>query len=239
MAGGMSVDEWKTHKFRRIPPKINKKNVRYKITCPDQGIFSNINREWEFDRKTFYLIQAELSVICAETFPMGNKIDILEQRLYDCIHPDILDTISFTFEKIKKEYDRQCAEKQAQRDSLFRAALSYSKAQLFKDTQFPFMPEWKFPLLSGDTLYSDSINSRFLLMDMWFINCPPCMKAMRELSSIDTLYEESLLKMVSINAFDKDTAQISKVVKNLSLQCDIACAYDEKKVNEMSKKMGK
>jgi hypothetical protein len=41
--------------------------------------------------------------------------------------------------------------------------------------------------------------------------------AMHELASIDTLYDESLLKIVSINVFDKDTAKMSQVVRNLNL----------------------
>jgi len=252
-ANGISVAGWKNHIFQRIPPKMDKKNIRYKIVYPDQDILSNISRELEFDRKTFHCIQDEHSLTYAETLPMYSKIDILEQRLYDYIHPDILDTISFMFETIKKGYDRQFAEKQAKKDSVFHAHLCDSIVQsmtkngykwtnnisqdIQQDTLF-FMPEWKFSLLSGDTIYSDRINSRFLLIDMWYIACPPCMKAMVELVSIGTLYDESLLKMVSLNVSDKDTAKISQVVSNLNLKCDVALAYDGRYDIEMSKKMG-
>jgi hypothetical protein len=174
----------------------------------------------------------------------------LEDRLYEYIHPDILDTISFMFENLKKGYDRQYAVEQAKKDSAFRDSIvqsitknGYTWADNLpqegqQDSLF-FMPEWKFPLLSGDSIYSDSINSRFLLIDMWYISCYPCMKAMSELSSIDTLYSESLLRMVSINVFDKDTAKMSKVVKNFNLKCDVACAYAGDEIYDMSRKMGK
>jgi hypothetical protein len=62
--------------------------------------------------------------------------------------------------------------------------------------------------------------------------------AMRELATIDTLYEESLLKILSINVADKDTAKISQVVRNLNLKCDVALAYDNRYDRDMSKQIG-
>ena len=234
MADRIYVDDWKAHKFQLIPPKINRKNVRYQIRYPDKDILSNISREWEFDRKTFHLIQDELSLTYAETFPMYVKIDILEHRLYEYIHPCILDTISFKFEEIKKGYDRQQAVEQSIKDSLLAVHLTDSitrsitqsggtwsenmSQDIQQEKQF-FMPEWNFPLLSGDMLYSDSIKSQYLLIDMWYIACPPCIKAMAELSSIDTLYDESLLKIISLNVSDKDTAKINRVIRNLNPTC--------------------
>jgi ribosomal protein L17 len=250
-ANDILPDDYNNCLFQRIAPKIDKKNIRYKITLPDQeeGLFSNINIELEFNRKTFNIIQEGLSFTFGKTEPMTNRIDILEQRLFEYIHPNILDTISFTFDKIKKGYDRKIAEEQAKIDSVFRDSIvnSISKnagiwaeeipQEVQKDTLF-FMPEWKFPLLSGDTIYSDSINSQFLLIDMWYVACHPCRLAMHELASIDTLYEESLLKMLSINVYDKDTAKINNVIRNLNLKCDVALAYDNRYDIEMSKQMG-
>jgi hypothetical protein len=245
-----SLEFWKTGLFQSIPPKINKKNIRYKIFYPDDDLFSNWTAEMEFNGKTFYWIQTEMSYTYVKTDWTYNKRTVLEDRLYDYIHPDILDTISFMFEELKEGYDRQ----QAKEDSISLAKLCDSIAQSItnngykltnqipqdaqQDTLF-FMPEWKFPLLSGDTLYSDSINSRFLLIDMWYIACPYCIKAMHELSTIDTLYPESLLKMVSINVSDKDTAKINKVFSTLNLKSDLVYAYRDDRVYDMSKKMGK
>ena len=153
---------------------------------------------------------------------------------------------------VKKGYDRQCAVEQSQKDSVFRVHLCDSIFQsvmtndgiwianmsqdVQQDTLF-FMPEWKFPLLSGDSIYSDSINSRFLFIDMWYIGCHPCRMAMFELSSIDTLYDESLLKIVSLNIRDKDTTKMRQVVRNLNLKSDVACSFDSGYHIYMSEKM--
>jgi hypothetical protein len=252
-ANGFSLGRFKNAVFQRMIPKINKKNIRYKIVYPDDDINSNRSLEYEFNRKTFNWVQEEFSLTYDKIEWIYGKTDILEQCLYDYIHPDILDTISFKYEEIKKGYDKQYAAEQSKKDSVFRAHLCDSIAQLLtnngskwienilqdaqKDTLF-FMPEWKFPLLSGDTIYSDSIKSKFLLIDMWYVSCHPCRLAMRELASIDTLYDESLLKMVSLNVADKDTAKMNQVVRNLNLKCDVVCAYDSGYDIYMSKKMG-
>jgi hypothetical protein len=248
---GIKIDDYNNLLFQRIAPKIDKKNIRYKYTLPDQeeDLLSNINMEFEFNRKTFDLIQEGFSLTFGKTEPNIDRIDILEQRLFEYIHPDILDTISFKFDEFKKGYDRQFAEEQAKIDSVFRDSIVNSVSNnagrwaeeipqdAQKDTLF-FMPEWKFPLLSGDTIYSNCINSRFLLIDMWYIRCHPCRLVMHDLASIDTLYDESLLKMLSINISDEDTAKISQVLKNLNLKCDVALAYDSHYDIEMSKQMG-
>jgi thiol-disulfide isomerase/thioredoxin len=251
-AKGISLEKWKDCTFQYIPPKIDRKNIRYKIMYSDDDINSNRSTEYEFDRKTFNWIQNEYSVNYLKTEHIKGIINIVEQRLYDYIHPDILDTISFMFENLKKGYEQQYNAEQAKRDSIFRDHLYDSITQAIikdskwienmsqdaqEDTLF-FMPEWKFPLLSGDFIYSDSINSRFLLIDMWYIACHPCRMAMRELASIDTLYDESLLKIISINVSDKDTAKVSQVARNLNLKNDVVLAYNGRYDMEMSKQMG-
>jgi len=250
-ANDIRIDDFNNRLFQRIAPIIDKKNIRYKISLPDQeeDLLSNINIYLEFNRKTFNIIQTGHSLDFAKTEQIINRIDILEQRLFEYIHPDILDTISFKFDEFKKGYDRQIAEEQAKIDSALRDSIEDSVSNnagiwaeeipqdAKKDTLF-FMPEWKFPLLSGDTLYSNSINSRFLLIDMWYIRCHPCRLAMRDLASIDTIYDESLLKMLSLNVSDNDTEKISQVVSSLNLKCDVALAYDNRYDIEMSKQMG-
>jgi len=250
-ADDIRIDDFNNLLFQRIPPKMGKKNIRYKIIYPDQqeDLLTNIIFEFEFDRKTFNLIQEGLSFTFGNAEQRSNRTDVLEQRLFEYIHPDILDTISFKFDELRKGYDQQIAKEQAKIDSAFRDSIVQSIAEstgkwtenlpqeVQKDTLF-FMPEWKFPSLLGDTIYSDNIYSQFLLIDMWYIGCHPCRLAMHELVSIATPYDESLLKMLSINISDKDTAKISQVVKNLNLKCDVALAYDNRYDIEMSKQMG-
>ena len=237
--------------FQRVAPKIDKKNIRYKMTLPDEegNLASDICLEWEFNKKTFNLIQDGSSLTFGEIDQIIDRKDILEQRLFEYIHPDILDTISFKFNELRKGYDQQLAKEQAKIDSIVNDSivnLISNNAGMWteqlaqdeqKDTLF-FMPKWKLPSLSGDTIYSDSINSRFLLIDMWYLRCYPCRLVMHDLAAIDTLYDESLLKMVSVNVFDEDTAKINQLIEHLNLKCEVALAYDNRYDIEMSKQMG-
>ena len=237
--------------FQRVAPKIDKKNIRYKITLPDEEkvLASDICLEWEFNKKTFNLIQDGFSSTFGGTDQIIDRKDILEQRLFEYIHPDISDTISFKFDELRKGYDQQIAKEQAKIDSIVNDSivnLISNNAGMWaeqlaqdeqKDTLF-FMPKWKLPSLLGDTIYSDSINSRFLLIDMWYLRCYPCRLVMLDLATIDTLYDESLLKMVSLNVSDKDTAKIKQVVEHLNLKCEVALAYDNRYDIEMSQQMG-
>ena len=249
---GLSLDFRKDCQFSRIPPKLNRKNIRFKLVHPNNDIDSNYIEEFEFDRKNLHLVQFEISGIYMKTEKLYTKCDIIEYKQYNYIHPDILDTISFKYDELKSGFDKQTAMEQAIKDSLWNEHLYDSLALIFnknaklvdtipnnKQAEISyFMPSWQFPLLSGDTLYSDSIQSRFLLLDMWYIACHPCRMAMRELAGFETLFDESLLKMVSLNIADKDTARMGLVVRSLNLKCDIACTFDNLKDQEMSKKMG-
>lgn len=243
----------KTATFQKIPPKINNKNIRYKIIYPNDDTYTNHTNEKEFDSQTLYCVQSEFSAIYFKTEKEYGKTDILEYRLYDYIHPDILDTISFKYEEMKKAYDQQCVVEQAQRDSAYREHLCDSIRQIFvkdggawvetmpRDTQQEtryVMPDWKFPLLGGDSIRSKDIHSRFLLIDMWYISCHPCRLAMRDLAAIDTLYDKSLLKMLSLNIGDKDTVKMRQVVESLNVHCNVACTFDSNHYLELSKKMG-
>lgn len=251
-AYGLSTDNWKGCTFKRITPIINKNNIRYKIFFPDEDVYTKISVEWEFESKTYKWIQHKSFITAFNIESSIGTIDILENKLYNYIHPDILDTISFKYDELKSGFDKQTAMEQALKDSLFSEHLYDSLAHIFnKNAKFVesipldtieevsyYMPSWQFPLLSGDTLFSDSIQSRFLLLDMWYIGCHPCRMAMRELAGIDTLFDESFLKMVSLNVADKDTAKMGVVVRNLNLKCDIPYTLDILKNRELSEKMG-
>lgn len=250
-AFGFSLERWvwTTGKFQKIPPKISKNNVRYQVIYPDNFVITGKREEWEFDKKTFHWVASEDSATCLKTMWTFSKTEVLESRLYDYIHPDILDTISFKYEEIKRGYDRQCAVKQAKKDSLFRETVIKSVAESSgswvenlpqdrqKDTVY-FMPDWKYPLLGGDSISPDDIRSRFLLIDMWYMACPPCLKVMRDMSGIDTLYDESLLKIVSLNVGDKDTVKIREIAEKMNVKNDIACTFDTYHHVELSEKMG-
>lgn len=225
----------------QIPPKIDKNNIRFKFTFPDDEMSTNNSYELEFNKKTLNWVHTEEHAILFETDKYYTSTEIIDGQFYDYIHPDILDTISFRYDELRKNYDLQTEEQRNINDSIAREKLmdSIVKLNISKGnpltTQIPeeqkkdtikYMPSWKAPLLSGGTLYSDSIQSGYVVIDMWYAACPPCRMAMKELATIDTLFDKSLVRFVSMNVFDKDTAKIRLIANSINCHADIVCTYD-------------
>lgn len=239
--------------FVKIPPKVNKKNIRYRIIYPDNEMETNNTIEWEFNRKTFHWVHEEHGATIYNTEKFYGSCEILESKFYDYIHPDILDTISFRYEELRKQCDLQIEKERDIKDSLKREKLldSIMKFAILKENPLTnnisednkndtlkYMPSWKAPLLSGDTLFSDSIQSRYLFIDMWYISCIPCRVAMKELGSIDTLFEDSLVKFISMNVANKDSAKMCYVVNNIGFDSEIVCTHDNRIDTLLSQAMG-
>ena len=60
--------------------------------------------------------------------------------------------------------------------------------------------------LSTNTSLSSALeDEELILLDFWYISCPPCIKSMPTVNEIKELYKNSGLKIVSINSIDKVT----------------------------------
>jgi hypothetical protein len=247
-----SIVMWQNCSIFEIPPKINNKNIRYKILTPDNEMLTDQISEWEFDSNSFYWVQQEYSLIFEKIEKGYGYIEILDFQFYDYINPSILDTITFRMDDLRVKYSNQELRTQEIKDSLIRETTCDSIIQIVtsKETKWidnksnlsikdslKYMPSWKFPLLTGDTLYSDSIKSSYLFLDLWYVGCAPCIMAMKELGTIDSLFDKSLIKFVSLNVIDKDTIKIKKIINTFNIKSDIVCSYDSSLDTILSKEM--
>lgn len=55
---------------------------------------------------------------------------------------------------------------------------------------------------SGDTVRLSDIKSKWLLVDFWYLACPPCLEAMPVLQKAYDKYEEQGLKVIGVNVLD-------------------------------------
>ena len=239
--------------FVKIAPKVDKKNIRYKIIYPDDEMNTDNTIEWEFNRKTLNWVHEEHRVRLYNTERFYGSREIIEFKFYDYIHPDILDTITFRYEELRKKSDQQKMKELHLKDSLLREKMLDSIMKIAFTTERPlyntiseneekdtlkYMPSWEFPRLSGGTLHSDSITSRYLLIDLWYVGCVPCRVAMKELGTIDTLFDKSLVMFLSVNVADKDSAKIRLVVNNIGFDSEIVCTHDRRLDTIISRNMG-
>lgn len=62
---------------------------------------------------------------------------------------------------------------------------------------------------SGDTVRLSDIKSKWLLVDFWYLACPPCLEAMPVLQKAYDKYEEQGFKVIGVNVLD---AQIKEKI---------------------------
>lgn len=244
---------WAKDTIEKIQAKMKPKNFRFRMKSPNDESFSDIITEWEFDYKSQYWVHTEYSGIFENLERLYGTVQIIEFQFYDYINPAILDTITFRMDDLRKKYNQQELITQEKKDSILRETICDSIIQIVssKETKWienssvlpendtlKYMPSWKFPLLNGDTLYSDNIKSSYLFIDLWYASCAPCIMAMKELGTIDSLFDESLIKIVSLNVTDKDTVKIKKIITTFNIKSEIVCSYDSSIDTLLSKTMG-
>ena len=74
--------------------------------------------------------------------------------------------------------------------------------------------------LIGDTLNSQKLNERFLLIDFWYSTCFPCLKAIPTLNKLNSEYSTKL-KVVGVNSRKQDFDMIQNLISKFSIQYDI------------------
>lgn len=72
------------------------------------------------------------------------------------------------------------------------------------------MPEWKLISLSGETLESQKLNAKLVLIDFWYKNCGPCIKAMPSLQKLHEEFKDKGLLVLGINDRDKGDDALKK-----------------------------
>ncbi|NLA24729.1 MAG: hypothetical protein GX879_07160, partial [Bacteroidales bacterium] len=58
---------------------------------------------------------------------------------------------------------------------------------------------WALPLIGGDTLHSNTINSKIIVLDFYYTSCGPCILDIRNLVKLDSLFNDSDVCFIGIN----------------------------------------
>jgi len=226
----------------KIPSSFNNRDYRYRCDFPDEPevFITDFTTDFEFDKHSFKIKQIESRATYMNSLMQYTKIDVISEKLYKDLNPDIIDTIQSAFDKFKISCDSSDIQKKIRNDSILKQQLCDSISNLYvnlhktvvqkekatlalEENFIRYAPRWNLPLISGDTIYSDSIQSRFILIDFWYIHCHPCMIAMSKLPALDTIFNENIFKTVSINISDKDTPEkIRETIQYHHLKNEVA-----------------
>ncbi len=190
----------------------------YKVTFPNSDDFSNIFIK-------FYVIKNNNLVSKIIT-----NVDYLGEHQYEEININYIKTcnkediklqskilkITKYFKKINvnKNIEKETTTTELDNDTLLNTPYPIGKIHKIGGGFFDFM----------------QVNSKLLLIDFWYISCYPCLKAIPSIVKLDSIYADSILNIVGVNAFDKKEDKIINIMNKLSIKYPIL--YNEKSIVE-------
>ena len=71
-------------------------------------------------------------------------------------------------------------------------------------------PDWKLPLISGDSVSLNSLRGKYVLLDFWFIGCGSCVQSIPTLNEIQKKYTEEKLVVIGVNCFSNQKDKIKE-----------------------------
>jgi len=78
-------------------------------------------------------------------------------------------------------------------------------------------PDFRLPLLTGDTLESRSINSGAILLDFWYLSCAPCILSIPAVKQIHQKFQQQGLQIIGINVQDDNEAALKEFVSRYGI----------------------
>ena len=88
------------------------------------------------------------------------------------------------------------------------------------------------PLLeiNGDSLRLNDFKGKYILLDFWFTNCPPCMRGIPKVNAIYEKFKDRNLVVLGINPIDKKIQEIKDVVHKRDMKytaCKAPSGYEK------------
>lgn len=63
-------------------------------------------------------------------------------------------------------------------------------------------PDWKLPLITGDSMKLSDLKGKIVVLDFWFKSCAPCVRQMVELEAIHKKFPSKDVVMIGVNTVD-------------------------------------
>ncbi len=71
-------------------------------------------------------------------------------------------------------------------------------------------PDWKLPLISGDSISLNSLKGKYVLLDFWFIGCGGCFQSIPTLNELQEKYENNGLMVIGVNCYSNHREKIEE-----------------------------
>lgn len=132
----------------------------------------------------------------------------------------VIDTISLYYDK-NQDIAFLISSKYDELNKIIMPYLAFEKEVNIESTkeEIPkYAYEWRLPQVNGDTLYSDSINSKILVVDFYYMSCAPCILAINDLIKLDSLYNENEVTFIGANVVDNDISKINTFLQKKNVK---------------------
>ena len=84
----------------------------------------------------------------------------------------------------------------------------------------------KFNLIAKPPLKFTDIKEDYILLDFWFKNCPPCLRAISGLNELQRNFNGKL-KVIGIDVQKEDAKDLKKFIKEKGIEYEIAADYEK------------
>jgi len=128
---------------------------------------------------------------------------------------DSSDAIKNLFYKTIRTFKPYCS------NESYRVAESGSTNQLTLTELQGIIPTLHLVSTANDTLVLSNLESKYYLVEFWFRSCFPCIKSLPTLKELHSKYNETYLKLISINNVDKSIELIEKFKLDNNIPYDV------------------
>jgi thiol-disulfide isomerase/thioredoxin len=101
-----------------------------------------------------------------------------------------------------------------------------NKAEIEKNSNslknsFNLIPNFQYSDLEDNSLESNNIKEKIVLLEFWYISCAPCLKNMQHLNLLFEKYKSQKIKFLVLNDADLDVEKIKKIRNKYSLKYEV------------------
>lgn len=149
--------------------------------------------EWVIDKNTHLLMR------CREKVTING-----ESRVIDVILTYIDD------DSLRSQIDRQKIANKIITASTLASTSSIDSVQIGR-----IAPTWRLLTQNAQTIASQNYKGQYVLLDFWYMSCPPCISLFPELVQIDRDLNLRMVKIIGVNCIDKDLDRATAFAKRL------------------------
>ncbi len=174
------------------------------VTKPKKGYAKQIEQTYFLDKKEITPVKASSEVTYSNGDVFYNWVE------FDDVNFDGFDTARFRkeFEKYAAQFPPIPYDPSKPEEIIDKMLKIGSQAPDITGTDY----------VTGETFRLSDYRGKVVLLDFWYTHCPPCVKAIPELSKLYGQYHDKGLEIFGLNSIDPADEAFFKFIKNIGMK---------------------